>query len=122
MGVMKKPLLFLVLSFLLAIGCPAQASSWLQCRWQVALERVGERDVVWRYLEFLGSDGSGSLDAAGCRRMAPDGPIEKTSIESPPNLLAPGIQAVATWFTYSAMTPDGAMSASGWRLSPMEDD
>ena len=98
----------------------AQASSWLQCDWLVSVERVESEQVAWRYERFQGSDGSVQLDEADCRRQVPAGSVALADITVGLDLLAPGARLAARWSSYSAMTPDGAMLATGWQLRVME--
>lgn len=97
-----------------------QASSWLQCEWVVTIEQLESETVTWRYERFLGSDGSILMDEAECRRQVATGPVALVNIEFDRQALVPGAKWIARWFSYSAMTPDGAMQAQGWQLRMME--
>ena len=98
----------------------SQASSWLQCDWLVRVDWVESGQVAWHYERFLDSDGSVQLDGAECRQQIPSGPLALAEITDGLELLAPGARLAARWSSYSAMTPEGAMLATGWQLRLME--
>jgi hypothetical protein len=106
----------LALALVSAWGPPSRASSWSACSFVVI---VGERTTSHVQIKperFLGSDGSGQLDEPTCRRLIGSTTIALSSVSTGAELLTPGARLQGHWSQYSAMTPTGPMSASGWRF------
>jgi len=98
------------------------ASSWLECRYDVRVERVGEEQLQLELIAFLGGDGSIQPDAATCRQTFADGRVLYADIGSGAGLGKAGARLRAIRRDYSGMGPQGPVVDSRWELLPAGPD
>lgn len=95
-------------------GPPTRASTWRACGFVVVVRARAASHVQIMLERFLAGDGSGPLDQPTCRRLIGSSAVALSRVNTGAELLTPGARLHGQWSQYSAMTPTGPMSASGW--------